>query len=527
MRGPLPCQQNPHPGGDLDQMTRPSCDGAGLLAAFRAGVSNLEAHVDQVNAMNVFPVPDGDTGSNMLATARAALAEAELALETDAGLAAAAVSRGALIGAQGNSGVIASQIARGLAESLAGKGRIDGRDLAEALARGAETAYAAVAEPVEGTILTVIRDAADAAHTAADGSNDVATVLREAVEAAGSSVDRTPELLSVLRDAGVADAGGEGLYLLLAGALDSLGLSAARRGPAAMIVRPHLPIPSAAGKDFGFETMFRLEAAQGTALDIDALRAYLAAIGHSVVVAGDDQAATVHVHGAVPGEVLAYAEGLGTLSRVSVEDLDLQAREAYEHRQPAASEPHIAVIALVEGDGFAALLESLGATVLDTGAVERDGGVDRLAEAIAATDAGDILIVTGGSSSLASAERAAQRSDGRVRIVATRNAAEAAAALLSLDGTKESAAIAAAMTAAAGRIQTIAVADSADPTAAALAALERLPPGFELITIYHGAAVNREAAEALRRAVATRLPDVEVEIIHGGQADPLYLIAAE
>ena len=176
-------------------MVRRACDGAGLLAAFRAAVANLEAHVDEINALNVYPVPDGDTGSNMYATVRAALEEAETAAGQPVDRVAAAISFGALMGARGNSGVITSQIFRGMAEGLEGKKRFNGLDLAHALATASKTAYAAVAKPVEGTILTVIRELADAAVAAAEHSEDLEAVLAATVDAAEKSVARTPTLL--------------------------------------------------------------------------------------------------------------------------------------------------------------------------------------------------------------------------------------------------------------------------------------------------------------------------------------------
>ena len=210
-------------------MARRACDGDGLLAALRAAVANLEAHVDEINALNVYPVPDGDTGSNMLATVKAALAEAESSAGQPADRIAAAISFGALMGARGNSGVITSQIFRGMADGMAGKTRFNGLDLAHSLSEGARTAYGAVAKPVEGTILTVIRESAAAAVTAAERDDDIEKVMAATVEAAERSVALTPSLLDVLREAGVVDSGGEGLYRLFEGAL----LHLAGRAPAA------------------------------------------------------------------------------------------------------------------------------------------------------------------------------------------------------------------------------------------------------------------------------------------------------
>src|SRR5918996_571489 len=200
-------------------MARRACDGNGLLEAFRAAVSNLEAHADEINSLNVYPVPDGDTGSNMFATVRAALEEAEAVAGQPADRVAAAISFGALMGARGNSGVITSQIFRGMADALEGKQRFNGLDLAHALSEGAKAAYTAVAKPVEGTILTVIRESAARAVSVAEESNDIETVLTATVDAAEKSVARTPSLLAIPREAGVVDAGGQGVYRLFQGAL--------------------------------------------------------------------------------------------------------------------------------------------------------------------------------------------------------------------------------------------------------------------------------------------------------------------
>src|SRR5215210_5806263 len=314
-------------------MTRRSCDGAGLLRAFRAAVANLEAHVDEINGLNVYPVPDGDTGSNMFATVRAALEEAEAVAGQPADRVAAAISFGALMGARGNSGVITSQIFRGMAEALAGKARFNGLDLAHALSQGARTAYGAVAKPVEGTILTVIRESAEAAVRAAEQTNDIETVLAATVEAAESSVARTPSLLPILREAGVVDSGGQGLYRLFQGALLHLaGRAPARRGQERQAAASASTLVAHADDGFGYETMFLLQAHAGRPLDPDAIRDHLETIGESVLVAGDARALKVHVHNERPDEVIGYGLGLGSLSRISVENLDNQARDVREAR---------------------------------------------------------------------------------------------------------------------------------------------------------------------------------------------------
>jgi DAK2 domain fusion protein YloV len=346
-------------------MARRSCDGAGLLEAFRAAVDNLEAHVDEINSLNVYPVPDGDTGSNMFATVKAALDEAEGVDDVTAARVATAISFGSLMGARGNSGVITSQIFRGMADGLGGKARFNGLDLAHALTVGAKTAYGAVARPVEGTILTVIRESAEAAVVAAERSNDIETVLAATVEAAEKSVARTPSLLAILRDAGVVDSGGQGIYRLFQGALLQMrGETSARAatGRTRQAARPSTLVAHA-DEGFGYETMYLLQALPGRPLDLDTVRDELEAMGESVLVAGDSRALKVHVHNDRPDAVIAYGLGQGSLSRISVENLDNQARDVREAR---ATEFTGASGAVPEGAG--------GAVVTGTGGDESGAG---------------------------------------------------------------------------------------------------------------------------------------------------------
>ena len=313
-------------------MTRRAGDGAGLLAAFRSATDNLAAHVDEINALNVFPVPDGDTGSNMVATVRAALAEAETVPEPSADRIAQAISFGALMGARGNSGVIASQIFRGMSEALGGKHHFTGPDLAHALNQGTATAYKAVAKPVEGTILTVIRESAAAGHLASEAGGDLEDVLTAAVEGARQAVARTPSMLPILRDAGVVDAGGEGLYRLLQGALQYLVSHQPAAAPARPVDVGRVAVLAADGVEaFGYETMFMLQSTEAP-IDVDRLRDELEKMGESVLVAGDHRAVKVHVHNGRPDHVIALGLSMGALTRITVENLDAQSNEVREKR---------------------------------------------------------------------------------------------------------------------------------------------------------------------------------------------------
>ena len=324
-------------------MPRRSCDGAGFLAAFRSAVASLEANVDEINALNVFPVPDGDTGTNMLATVRAALEEADRAgPEADAERVAQAASFGALMGARGNSGVITSQILAGMAHGLAGKRRFNGLDLAHALDAGTKTAYKAVAKPVEGTILTVIREASAAAVAAAERDNNVETVLAATVEAAERAVAKTPSLLPILREAHVVDSGGQGLFRLFQGALDAArgrpagrddrrrraggrsrttGRRARRRRRGGRVrLRDRLP---AAGTPRASRSTPRRSRRTSSR---SAIRCSSPAM---------PLLAKIHVHNDRPDAVIAYGLSVGTLSRITIENLDSQAHDVRESRAAA------------------------------------------------------------------------------------------------------------------------------------------------------------------------------------------------
>ncbi len=328
-------------------MTVAAWNGNDLVLALRHAAGTLHAQVDEVNALNVFPVPDGDTGSNMLATIQAAVGEAEALAVRDRSVprVAAALSLGALMGARGNSGVILSQVFRGFAEAFADSDQIGGAELARAFHLGWRAAVAAVAEPIEGTMLTVARDVSRAASEAAELNTDLEHVLSAAVDEAALSVQRTPSLLAVLRRAGVVDAGGRGIELLLRGALGSA--HADQPAPQARLAYdfawPSYDEIEADG--YGYETVFLVQPDSEQALDVGRIRARLSELGQSVLVAGDAQAVKVHIHSERPDEVIAFGLTLGALSRISVENLDHKAtemRDRIEHARTAPGRGRIA-----------------------------------------------------------------------------------------------------------------------------------------------------------------------------------------
>lgn len=559
---------------------RKSCDGAGLLEAFRAAVANLAAYVDEINGLNVFPVPDGDTGSNMLATVNAALEEADGHAGESAERIAAAISFGALMGARGNSGVITSQIFRGMAEGLEGRKRINGLDLAHALSQGAKTAYAAVAKPVEGTILTVIRESAAVAVEVAERSKDIESVLAATLDEAEKSVARTPSLLAILREAGVVDSGGQGLYRLFQGALlYMIGQApAAGVGARALASAKASALIAHADEGFGYETMYLLQARTGERLEVDGLRDYLQSIGESVLVAGDARALKVHVHNERPDLVIGYGLTLGDMSRISVENLDNQARDVREarateftdgggssgdgpgvtHAATAALAPRLplAVIAVASGDGLEAIFRDFGVAAVVRGGQQANPSTGELLAAVEAIDADEILLLPNNPNVVLAARQVISMIDRPVAVVATRNAAEGFAALLAMDPTKGAAANAEQMTAAGRAIGTLAVTEAVrdatiggskvregqtivldpddgllacgdDADEAVLAGIAALPGGFELVTLYYGAGTKLAEAETLARRIGERGDGLEVEVVHGGQPLYRYLISAE
>ncbi|HLB44950.1 MAG TPA: DAK2 domain-containing protein, partial [Candidatus Limnocylindrales bacterium] len=380
-------------------------DGHDLLAALRHAAAMLHSQVDEVNALNVFPVPDGDTGSNMLATVQAAIAEAEGVppLERSVTRIAAALSLGALMGARGNSGVILSQLLRGMGDAVSGSALIGAAELVEAFKRGCQTAFSAVAHPVEGTILTVARDVANAAAGAPEGNDGLEGVLRVAVDEAAASVERTPSLLPVLQEAGVVDAGGRGLELLLRGALASIHGDHLPHG----MKLPHdiaLPTWDALeAEGYGYETVFVILPPEGERLDIGQIRGRLDRLGESVLVAGDERVVKVHVHNERPDEVIAFGLTLGTLSRISVENLDRQATDVRERARVSAERTSAsglaplregpAVVAVAAGDGWARVFGTLGATAVVHGGQGANPSAGELADAIRGTGELEVIVL--------------------------------------------------------------------------------------------------------------------------------------
>jgi hypothetical protein len=311
-------------------LTESRLDGQGLKRALIAAKAQLEQHMEEVNSLNVFPVPDGDTGINMFLTMESAVEAMEKSQDTSAAAISASAAKGALMGARGNSGVILSQILKGVAEGIRERESFTSADLANALRIGSERAYKVVANPVEGTILTVIREASEAASKAAERGASFAHTMMSVVSRAKKTVGKTPEMLPVLKEAGVVDAGAKGLYYVFEGMKDSIC-----RKPAYRLARkPSSKVPTAKKKErvYGFDLQFMI---QGENLPLEEIRDTVAASGECPLVVGDESLIRVHVHTMNPDDIVNYARSKGMLTDIIVEDMDLQVQEKAQKEQSA------------------------------------------------------------------------------------------------------------------------------------------------------------------------------------------------
>ena len=455
--------------------------GRAVLLGLQNALAYLQANQEVVNDLNVFPVPDGDTGSNMFLTLRSAVEDAVHATDPQSAAAVmAAAAHGSLMGARGNSGVILSQILRGFSQGLAGNVRVDAKQIAAALDEARAVAYKAVMKPTEGTVLTVIREAAAAAAAAAETTDDVRIVLEATVTEAHAAVERTPELLAVLRDAGVVDAGGFGLAIILEGFARAMEPDAeklelaprrvnepsVRRPGAASPMPPPVPGPpgeagaarrgaaAVAAKEggWGYCTEFLIH---GPGLEFETLRAELGALGESSLVVGDADLVRVHIHTADPTNLITTAARRGRLSKLKVEDMSAQHHEVLERAAadeaageaapeggvrgtPVAAAPAplkpLGVVSVAPGAGFKEILLGLGADQVVEGGQTMNPSTQDLLDAVRAARAENVILLPNNKNVILTAQQVdALVEDVSVRVVATRNLPQGIAAMLTLD----------------------------------------------------------------------------------------------
>lgn len=557
-----------------------SIDARTFLLMLRGGAERLEAEQERVNALNVFPVPDGDTGTNMALTMRAALEAAEACGGDHLGRIVKAAARGALLGARGNSGVILSQFFRGLAEALEDVVEADTYQIVHALESAAKAAYESVLKPVEGTMLSVGRAGAEAAREAAEQGLELSKVLIGAFEGARKMLQDTPRFLDVLREAGVVDAGGEGLLVAAYGSLGVLqnGTAAALARVGEFSAAPNT-VAALPGKregatgirvtdeiTFKYCTEFLVHGAQ---LQSEVIKsALLELAGDSLLVVGDAKTVKVHIHTNEPWSAMEICASFGDLSDVSVGNMVLQNLEA-GHRETAdesaqraderslnAAAQELAAVAVVQGSGFRSILSELGCSEFVEGGQSMNPSTEEMLAVVEAVNAAHVILLPNNRNVHLAAEQVARLSSKRVSVLPTTSMPQAIAAMMAFSAGEPAEKVLDAMRRAmqsvrVGEItravrdakmngwtitegQTLSIAEgeivgvSDDLEAAVYTLVETLrDDDSEVITLYYGADVTESEAEALVRLLQERFPDLEVEFYAGGQPVYTYLITVE
>ncbi len=565
-----------------------SIGGTELLAGLRVALVWLETNKEVINDLNVFPVPDGDTGSNMYMTLRAAVGEAESAREqASAAAVMEAVAHGSLMGARGNSGVILSQVLRGFARGSAGLERLDAQALAFALGEGARVAHSAVMKPTEGTMLTVIREVGRAAAAAALQSDDVRHVLSTAVAEAHEAVEKTTSQLPILAEAGVVDAGGFGLAVILEGLSHSLEevagedpelaplsirprteprvLAPGEVAPAAVVGQARVGM---AEGGWGYCTEFLIH---DPGKPVEELQGLLGSMGESALVVGDEQLVRVHIHTHNPGDLIAAASREGALSHLKVEDMSEQHHAILARVEDAVApggagaadtppaapvEKELGVVAVAAGAGFREIFESLGADVVVDGGQTMNPSTEDLLSAVERTNAAQVLLLPNNSNVIMAAQQAARLArDGRVEVVASRSLPQGVSALLALAPDDSAAANGDRMRAAATSVRTVEITHAVRTTVSkglhiragdvigllddeitvtgkdeyevAEAMLHKIGDPVSLVTVYFGQEITTDGADALVNRLRTAFPDIEFEVHEGGQPHYPYILSLE
>lgn len=534
------------------------CDGRGLKRLLRFGLAWLERHQAAINALNVYPVPDGDTGTNMVLTMQSAYQEIQNSPEEEVGIIAQKVAHGALMGARGNSGVILSQIYRGFARTLNGVSAFDTVQFASALREASTTAYQGVIKPVEGTILTVAREAADAAVSAAASSDDLRYVLEQVVAEARASVTRTPTLLPVLADAGVVDAGGQGLLVILEGMLRyAKGEEVTLDGELAAIVDLHTLHPDSE-EGYGYDIQFII---QGEGLQVEDIRATIDSMGDCALVVGDSRAVKVHVHSPEPGTPINYGASLGSLGTIIVENMQEQYQEFVlsKAKVPAApAEPlgGIGTIVVAPGPGLSQVFASLGASRVVPGGQTMNPSTEDLLSAVESVPTDEIIILPNNKNVVMAAKQARSLSDKSVEVVPTTTIPQGITSLLAINYQADLVTNVQVMTEAAQTIETAEITTAVRSVQidgvsvhegeiiglvngklkvtgeavaeVAKAALDHMQvDGFEIITLYFGESIAPDEAQRLADDFEELYPEQEIEVVDGGQPHYHYILSAE
>jgi DAK2 domain fusion protein YloV len=497
----------------------------------------------------------------MLLTMRSTIEEAYRAPDHSASAVAYAMAQGALMGARGNSGVILSQIVRGLAQGLSEKESLSATDLASALKESSAMAYKGMSNPVEGTMLTVIKDIAAAVQAEAEGNGgDMIATMETAVSAAGESVANTPNLLDVLRQAGVVDAGGQGLHTIFDGALRYLRGEMEQmrfRKPQIIVTDLHatkLPQMIAADEiPYGYCTEFLLK---GENLEANKIRKKLEKKGESLIVVGDDSAARIHIHTIEPGDVISFASGLGTLHQVSIRNMDEQHHDYLEMQKDRGPAVDTAIVAVVAGDGLSDVFTSLGVTVIVPGGQTMNPSTKDLLQAVEKTASEKAIILPNNKNIVATANQVQSLTEKKIEVVPTTTIPQGVAALLAFDYEANLESNIQIMTRAVAAVKTVEICRAVRSTKLGdLKIKKKQPIGFldgdlvsvgegglevlnkmlskldlgkiEVITLYYGADTKSAEAEQVADEIRSRYAQLQIEVVRGGQPHYNYIISIE
>ena len=554
-------------------------DGAAFSRMMLSAAAEIDLNKQKVNELNVFPVPDGDTGTNMSMTLSAASTELRKADGITLTKAADKTASALLRGARGNSGVILSLLFRGFSKSLKGKLEADGKDFAAALTAGVEAAYKAVMKPAEGTILTVSRLTADAARDLAEESNEIEYVLQHCLDTAHAALDNTVNQNPVLKKAGVVDAGGMGFCLILRGMLESLrGNDIVCEDTGATNEEADFGIFDSEDITFAFDTVFIVRKREDIT-SLDPLREYLGSIGDSLVIGEDDEAFKVHVHTNIPGDALSEAQKYGTLELAKIENMRLQhddltaGRKARstddletvekelesqpaEQAAPAEPEKRYGSVAVCAGAGLAGVFRDLGVDEIIEGGQTMNPSTEDILHAIEKTPAEIVFVLPNNKNIIMAAQAAAELASREVVVIPTKTVPQGISAMLAFDASMEPEENEAAMTDCLSGVMTMqityaardsdfdgfdihagdylglcdgALAGTTREITTLLASLadKAAEAGKEFINIFYGADIQEPDAEAALELFRQHAPDAEVNLVSGGQPIYYYLISAE
>lgn len=553
-----------------------SIDGLKFAEMIKLGAHHLYLNADYVDSLNVFPVPDGDTGTNMNLSMTSGANEVASNAVPHIGETAGALSKGLLMGARGNSGVILSQLFRGFGKAIENEAFLDGKKFASALQYGVETAYKAVMKPVEGTILTVAKDAANVGVEVSKTTDDFIEVMEAVVRESKASLDRTPDLLAVLKEVGVVDSGGQGLVYVYEGFLASLkgeGLPERTDDQAMKEMideKHHLSLQGFMNTEdivFGYCTEFMVKFEDiklaNNPYDESNYRQELSQFGDSLLVISDDDVAKVHIHSEEPGDVLSFSQKYGSLIDIKIENMREQHinlvgadHNVHNVKQAESIKHPYAIVTVAMGSGIAELLKSVGASAVIEGGQTMNPSTEDIVKAIKDVGAERVLILPNNKNIIMAAEQAAELIGIEAAVVPTKTVPEGLSAILAFNPEAEVSVNAAAMTEAASHVKTAQVTHAVrDTTIDGLtikkgefmgiangkivtthASIEEVTKillskvvddDAEIVTVLYGEEVTEEAASLIESYIEDNFDHVEAELYKGNQPLYPYIISVE